>query len=193
MASTTFVDASTTIYSAWLNDVNTAVYTGAFTSITVAAGLTVGSGANITGNTLMSSNNTSLAYCANLATNMGTQLIYGSYINLGGDLRWGLASSAGTFSTGTLAYAGVIGTYSNTAMQIMTHSIARLTVSSGGNIYSAVAPATTMTDGFFYIPAAAGAPTGVPTSITGQVPMYYDSTNNNFYVYNGAWKKVTLA
>ncbi|NBW18375.1 MAG: hypothetical protein EBR82_61410, partial [Caulobacteraceae bacterium] len=52
---------------------------------------------------------------------------------------------------------------------------------------------TTMTDGFFYIPAAAGAPTGVPTAIAGRVPMYYDTTNNNFYVYNGAWKKVLLA
>ena len=52
---------------------------------------------------------------------------------------------------------------------------------------------TTMTDGFFYIPAAAGAPTGVPTAISGRVPMYYDTTNNNFYVYNGGWKKVLLA
>ena len=52
---------------------------------------------------------------------------------------------------------------------------------------------TGMTDGFFYIPAAAGAPTGVPTAIAGRVPMYYDTTNNNFYVYNGAWKKVLLA
>jgi hypothetical protein len=61
-----------------------------------------------------------------------------------------------------------------------------------GNTYTA-SGTTTMTSGFFHIPAAAGAPTGVPTAVTGRVPMYYDTTNNNFYIYNGAWKKVLLA
>jgi hypothetical protein len=51
---------------------------------------------------------------------------------------------------------------------------------------------TAMTSGFFYIPAAAGAPSGVPTALSGTVPMYYDTTNNRFYIYNGAWKMVTL-
>jgi hypothetical protein len=61
-----------------------------------------------------------------------------------------------------------------------------------GNIFAS-AGTTTMATGFNYIPAAAGAPTGVPTPIAGYVPMYYDTTNNNFYVYNGAWKKILLA
>lgn len=71
----------------------------------------------------------------------------------------------------------------------------RMRITAAGNIYSAVgtAPTTTMTDGFFYIPSAAGAPTGVPTAIANHVPMYYDTTNERFYVYNGAWKSVTLA
>lgn len=68
----------------------------------------------------------------------------------------------------------------------------RLTITSGGNIYATIG-ATGMTDGFFYIPAAAGPPTGTPTVIAGRVPMYYDATNNHFYIYNGAWKKVLLA
>lgn len=70
-------------------------------------------------------------------------------------------------------------------------TVTRMVIDPGGNI-SSTSGTTGMTDGFFYIPAAAGAPTGVPTAISGAVPMYYDKTNNDFYVYNGAWKKVTL-
>jgi len=68
----------------------------------------------------------------------------------------------------------------------------RVRIDNAGNVYG-TSGTTGMTNGFFYIPAAGGAPSGVPTAISGRVPMYYDSTNNNFYVYNGAWKKVLLA
>lgn len=37
MASTTFIDNQTTIYAAWLNDVNTAVYTGVFQSSSITS------------------------------------------------------------------------------------------------------------------------------------------------------------
>jgi hypothetical protein len=65
-------------------------------------------------------------------------------------------------------------------------------IDSAGNIYG-TSGTTSMTNGFFYIPAAGGAPSGVPTAVAGRVPMYYDTTNNNFYIYNGAWKKILLA
>jgi len=68
----------------------------------------------------------------------------------------------------------------------------RMRIDSAGNVYG-TSGTTGMTSGFFYIPAAGGAPSGVPTAVAGRVPMYYDTTNNNFYIYNGAWKKILLA
>ena len=48
----------------------------------------------------------------------------------------------------------------------------------------APAGTTTMTEGFPNIPSAAGAPTGTPADlVTGNAPMYFDSTNNKIYVY----------
>lgn len=53
--------------------------------------------------------------------------------------------------------------------------------------------ATGMTSGFNHIPAAAGAPTGAPSNPSGNVPMYYDSTNNKIYVYSGGTWRSTAA
>jgi hypothetical protein len=54
--------------------------------------------------------------------------------------------------------------------------------------------APNMTAGFTHIPAAGGAPSGVPTNPEGNVPLYYDTTNDKLYVYTGsAWKGVALS
>lgn len=75
-----------------------------------------------------------------------------------------------------------------------TASLERMSITGLGNVVVGTAAlVTTATDGFLYIPASAGAPTGVPTSYTGRVALHYDSTNNNLYVYNGAWRKVAVA
>lgn len=52
---------------------------------------------------------------------------------------------------------------------------------------SAGAIATNATDGFLYIPTCAGTPTGVPTAVTGNVALVFDSTNNKICVYDGGW------
>lgn len=67
----------------------------------------------------------------------------------------------------------------------------RMRIDSAGNIYG-TAGATGMTNGFIYIPSAAGAPTGTPSAISGHVPMYFDTTGNFFYAYNGSWKKIAM-
>jgi len=68
----------------------------------------------------------------------------------------------------------------------------RLTLSSSGNVsIGTAAISTTATDGFLYITSCAGLPTGVPTTITGRVPLVVDSTNLKLKMYaSGAWRDV---
>jgi hypothetical protein len=63
-------------------------------------------------------------------------------------------------------------------------------IDAAGNVSVGVSSiATAATDGFLYIPACAGIPTGTPTAKTGLAPMVVDSTNNKLYVYiGGAWR-----
>lgn len=69
--------------------------------------------------------------------------------------------------------------------------VERLSLSSLGNVViGTAAVATTATDGFFYIPTSAGPPTGVPTAYAGRVPLVYDTTNHQFWIYDGGgWKQ----
>lgn len=88
--------------------------------------------------------------------------------------------------------------YMNTVYNALSHAFRisgteRFSIDSNSNVsVGTAALATTATNGFLYIPTCAGIPTGVPTAKTGLVPMVYDSTNNKFYIYNGAWKSVAL-
>jgi hypothetical protein len=61
-------------------------------------------------------------------------------------------------------------------------------VAGGGAKATPLEMATTATDGFLHIPSCSGTPTGVPTLITGAVPIVYDRTNDKIYVYRGGWK-----
>lgn len=52
------------------------------------------------------------------------------------------------------------------------------------------ANATNATDGFLYIPTSAGQPTGTPTTQgTATVALQYDTTNHQFWIYDGGWKQ----
>ncbi len=73
-----------------------------------------------------------------------------------------------------------------------TTTTERMSIDGAGNVVvGRAALATSATDGFLYIPTCAGAPTGTPTTKTGMVPLIFDTTNNNLYIYNGGWKKTT--
>jgi hypothetical protein len=57
----------------------------------------------------------------------------------------------------------------------------------------ASAPATNATNGFVYVPAMSGTPTGTPTAYTGMVPMCIDITGSKLWAYiGGAWKSANL-
>lgn len=66
----------------------------------------------------------------------------------------------------------------------------RMSIDNSGNvILGNGALATTATDGFLFLGACAGTPTGVPAaSPTGRVPLVIDSTNSVLYAYiSGTW------
>lgn len=57
--------------------------------------------------------------------------------------------------------------------------------------FGGAALATTATTGFFYVPACAGTPTGVPVAQAGLVPIVFDSTGGKLYAYTGgSWVAV---
>ena len=78
--------------------------------------------------------------------------------------------------------------------QFFTSDLQRLEIDVNGSIAPGTAAlATNATSGFIYMTTSAGAPTGVPTAKTGRVAIHYDTTNNRFYIYNGAWRSVLLS
>ena len=87
------------------------------------------------------------------------------------------------------AYTADTGGYITFSNGSVASPLERMRVGVNGNIsIGAAAIATTATDGFLYITSCAGTPTGVPTAITGRIPIVADSTNNKLYIYSGgAW------
>ena len=81
----------------------------------------------------------------------------------------------------------------DTTLAVMRVSNTRALFTGLNVVLSSTALATNATNGFTYIPTAAGAPTGVPTSFSGTVPMIYDTAGDKLYIYNGSWKSVGLS
>jgi hypothetical protein len=65
---------------------------------------------------------------------------------------------------------------------------------TGNTLLGVGAPATSATNGFAYLPAMAGVPTGIPTAKTGRAPLVEDTTNGILWGYlGGAWRAVGSA
>lgn len=75
-------------------------------------------------------------------------------------------------------------------MKLQVASTSYLTLTSTNVVFGTAAISTSSTNGFPYFPSGAGTPTGVPTTNTGRVPMYIDTTNSQLWLYiGGAWKQ----
>lgn len=74
-----------------------------------------------------------------------------------------------------------------TALTIKAGTTNNTNVGQPSVVIGNAAIATNATDGFLYITSGAGTPTGTPTGFTGRVPLYYDTTNHQLWVYDGAW------
>lgn len=125
----------------------------------------------------------------------------------GGDMI--IIASFNVFNTGDIGFAfqppgsgGTVLEDGNNGLYLSTSTAKPIYLTPNRTIYAKVMPngsfvlqangalATNATDGFTYIPTCAGTPTGTPTTQTGAVPLVYDTTNNQFWIYNGgAWRQ----
>lgn len=121
-------------------------------------------------------NTTSGQYAAHNLYAPAAETYYHCY-NITTNKHWSMGNKSGSSDSWCLA-AGV-GLGSNVALTVDQN----LNVAIGSG-----ALATNATNGFLYIPTCAGTPTGVPTTITGRVPVIFDTTNHKLYVYDGGWK-----
>lgn len=95
-----------------------------------------------------------------------------------GQLQWSVGDDAiGFFMT------------SGRQFEVWHGSTLNLQASSAGTSVGVASLATDATDGFIYVPACAGTPTGVPTGITGFAPIVVNTTNHKLYFYSGgSWR-----
>ncbi len=128
-----------------------------------------------------------------VAQTLRVQSVVAGTSNIAG-VDWTEKASVGT-GTGAggkrifqTAPAGSTGTAQNTLVDALTLTAPAINMQPSVVIGNQ-ALATTATDGFLYIASGAGPPTGVPTAFTGRVPLYYDSTNDQLYIYQTAWKQ----
>lgn len=79
----------------------------------------------------------------------------------------------------------------NKALVGDTTLLKRFNIDINGNVCAGTqtAIATSATNGFLYVPSCAGAPSGVPVTKTGMIPIVVDSTTHKLYFYSGgSWR-----
>ncbi len=131
--------------------------------------------------------------------NTGAQGLYlGAFAQLGAGISLNNSAAAqpmisGAFNSDTTIYpirndANFLG---NVAIQAGGHvGLTVIAAAHDSVVCGDAAIATTAADGFLYIASCAGTPTGTPTTFTGRVPLVFDTTNNQLWIYTGGvWKQ----
>lgn len=123
--------------------------------------------------------------------NGGTALLEGGNgVNGGSASIFGGSGSGGNGGT-TFVFGGLANSANKNGGDVLLAGGAGNGSGHAGNLFAGNGIlATTATGGFLVIPQCAGTPTGVPAGGNGS--MVYDTVNNKLYIYNGAWKSVTL-
>jgi len=102
----------------------------------------------------------------------------------------GAVTLDGATPNNNIVFANVGGSVSFAGLGIISSDATKIQLSGANIVIGSAALATNATDGFLYIESCAGTPTGTPTAFTGRVPLVYDTTSNQFWIYaGGAWKQ----
>lgn len=86
--------------------------------------------------------------------------------------------------------AGTLKARFNDQVDFISGSTIAASITSSGNLKCYNGLTTGSTVGFLHLGSVAGAPVGTPTTYSGLVPMCYDSTNFQLYVYSSLWRVI---
>ncbi len=125
------------------------------------------------------------------STNAQTLRVYNTYASSTSyelaKIDWQGTSNLLRFGT-SIGFGG--GSARDLSLETGDTQYARITALGSFLVGATSALATNATDGFIYINSGAGTPTGTPTTQNSQVPLYFDTTNSQLWVYTGgAWKQ----
>lgn len=113
-------------------------------------------------------------------------VVAGTLNTAGADWTDKMSAGTGTAAGGKRIFQTAAASTSGTSQNSLATV---LTLDGPGNVVCGnAAIATNATDGFLYVDSCAGSPSGTPTTFTGRVPLVFDTTNNQFWIYtSGSW------
>jgi len=110
-----------------------------------------------------------------------TSQTYLQAVNSGGQTLIGTENStAGTLASGSSSYAGLVGTFSNTPLQVVTNGTVRATLDTSGNLGLGVTPSAWETGSAIQLGTTAATSFGYSKRGVLQ-NAYYDGTNFRYY------------